>query len=98
LQVVAQVMCTNAGFHADQAPRRCGEPRFDLAARSLLPQHDRAALIEANDVERFLPISMPIVASLVGQEHVRTIPLADVSRSGRNCVCRCAELPSGTSR
>jgi hypothetical protein len=34
--------------------RICGEPRFDLAARQLVPQHDRAALIEADDVKRIL--------------------------------------------
>jgi hypothetical protein len=75
-----------------------GEPRFYLATRPLLPQHDGAARIVAHDVERVLA-SMPITAivvlgiwdmacslslaplpsilSLVGQEHGRTIPLAD---------------------
>jgi hypothetical protein len=31
-----------------------GEPRFDLAARPLLPQHDAAAPILADEVERIL--------------------------------------------
>src|ERR1700683_5030124 len=31
-----------------------GEPRLYLAARPFLPQHDRAALIEADDMERIL--------------------------------------------
>ena len=47
----AQMMCTDAGFHPDQARRHVGEPRFHLAARPLLPQHDCAALIVADDVE-----------------------------------------------
>jgi hypothetical protein len=34
--------------------RHVREPRFDLAARPLLSQHKRAALIEADDVERIL--------------------------------------------
>jgi hypothetical protein len=32
----------------------CGGPRFDLPARTLLAQHDCAASIEADDVERIL--------------------------------------------
>ena len=47
-------MCADAGFHADQARRYIGEPRFHLAARLLLPQHDGAARIVAHDVERVL--------------------------------------------
>jgi len=38
-------MCADAGFHADQARRYIGEPRFHLATRPLLPQHDGAARI-----------------------------------------------------
>src|SRR5712664_4375818 len=47
-------MCADASFHADQARRSIGEPRFHLATRPLLPQHDRAARIVAHDVERVL--------------------------------------------
>src|SRR4030088_3162915 len=47
-------MCADASFHADQAGRYIGEPRFDLATRPLLPQHDGAARIVAHDVERVL--------------------------------------------
>jgi hypothetical protein len=32
LQLAAQVMCANAGFHANQAGRHVGKARFDLAA------------------------------------------------------------------
>src|SRR5438309_12042631 len=46
-EFAAQVMCADAGFHADQARRYIGEPRFDLATRPLLPQHDGAARIVA---------------------------------------------------
>jgi len=31
LQLTAQVMCANTGFHANQARWHCGNPRFDLA-------------------------------------------------------------------
>ena len=52
--------------HADQARWYIGEPRFHLATRPLLPQHDGAARIVAYDVvNQFLPISMPITASAV---------------------------------
>ena len=32
LEPTAQMMCTDAGFHPDQARRHVGEPRFHLAA------------------------------------------------------------------
>src|SRR5215470_12576156 len=47
-------MGTDAGFHPDQARWYVGKPRLQLPARPLLPQHDRAVLILANDVERVL--------------------------------------------
>src|SRR5262249_25349537 len=54
LQLAAEMMCPCAGLHADEAPRQSRKPRFHLAARPLLPQHDRTALILADDVERVL--------------------------------------------
>jgi hypothetical protein len=39
------MMRADARFHADQARRRVGKPRFHLAARPFLPQHDGTALI-----------------------------------------------------
>ena len=57
-------MHANACLHADQARRYVREPHFDLAALPLLSQHDRAPLIEADNVNEFLPISMPIVATV----------------------------------
>ncbi len=53
-EFAAQVMCANAGFHADQASLHIGEPRFHLATRPLLPQHDGAPCIVVYDVERVL--------------------------------------------
>src|SRR5450432_2238563 len=47
----AQVMSADEGFHADQARRYIGEPRFHLATRPLLPEHDSAARIVAHDVK-----------------------------------------------
>jgi hypothetical protein len=38
----------------DQARRQVGKPCLDLAAGPFLPQHDRAAPIEADNVERVL--------------------------------------------
>jgi hypothetical protein len=53
-EFAAQVMCADAGFHADQARWEIGKPRFHLATRPLLPQRDGAARIVAHDVERVL--------------------------------------------
>src|SRR6516225_1632496 len=48
------MMRADAGLHPNQARRQIGEPRFNLATRPLLPQHDRTAPIVAHDVERVL--------------------------------------------
>jgi len=42
-------MRVDAGFHADQTRRQIGEPSLHRATRPLLPQHDGAALILANE-------------------------------------------------
>jgi hypothetical protein len=98
-----KMMPADAGFHANQAGRQIGETVGKLPARPFLPQHDRAALVEANRVECILadvdadhgdlgqciaghgraPSKAPLIqrASLVGQEHGRTIPLAEVKIS-----------------
>jgi hypothetical protein len=44
----------DANAHANLAPWQIGMPCFHLAARSFLAQHDGAAIIVANDVERVL--------------------------------------------
>ena len=100
-EFAAQVMCADAGFHADQARRYIGETRFQLATRPLLPQHDGAARIVAHEVERVLAdidadhgdrgigalrhgvllvFGAPCqLRWLAGQEHDRTIPLAEMA-------------------
>ena len=99
LQLPTEMMCADAGLHADQARRHIGEPRLDLVTRPPLPQDDRAAVIKAYNVERVLAdidanhgdggveclghgvllvFGAPCQRrSLAGQEHGRTIPLAD---------------------
>jgi transposase len=54
LQFATEMMRADAGLHADQARRQVGKPRFHLAARPFLSQHDAAAPILANQVERVL--------------------------------------------
>src|ERR1700694_4576879 len=55
LKPAAEMMRADAGLHAHQTRRRhIGKPRFRLAARPFLPQHDGTVLIESNDVERIL--------------------------------------------
>ena len=51
LKPATEMMRANAGFHADQARRHVRKSCFHLAKRPLLTQHDRAALIKANNVE-----------------------------------------------
>ena len=51
LQLTAEMVRADTGLHADQARRHVCKPCFHLATRPLLPQHDRAALIKANNVE-----------------------------------------------
>src|SRR6516225_9224940 len=53
------MMRADASLHANQARLQVSEPRFDLAARPLLPQHDAAAPILADQVERILADSYP---------------------------------------
>jgi hypothetical protein len=89
----------------------CWQIALHLATRPLLPQHDRAALIKANNVERVLAdidadygdrgveylrhgvllvFGAPCqLRSLAGQEHGRTIPLADLAVHG-NGSDRCS--------
>ena len=54
VQLAAEMMRADAGFHADQARRHIGKSSFNLATRPFLPQDDRAALVEADDMERVL--------------------------------------------
>jgi len=43
-----------ASFQSDKAARHIGKPAFELAARYFGPQHDGAALVETDQVERVL--------------------------------------------
>lgn len=54
LELAAQMMRTDASFHADQTGRNVRKPFPNLAARPLLAQDDRTSPIEADDVERVL--------------------------------------------
>lgn len=50
-QLPAQMMGTDASFHADQAQRHISKTYFHLATRPLLTQHNRTALIEGHNME-----------------------------------------------
>src|SRR5262249_48937567 len=54
LKLATEMMRSSARLHADEARWQVGKPRFHLAARPFLPQHDPAAPILANEVERVL--------------------------------------------
>jgi hypothetical protein len=62
-ELTSQMMCTHARFHVHEAGGHVGEPRFDLAAREPLPQHESTALVETDEVKKFLPMSIPSVAT-----------------------------------
>src|SRR5262249_53778480 len=53
-QLATEMMCADAGLHADQARRQVGEPGFHLATRPLLPQHQGSTAILADQMERVL--------------------------------------------
>jgi hypothetical protein len=48
LELPAQVVRSNARLHAEEARPHIGEAVFDLAARQLPPQNNRAFPVEAN--------------------------------------------------
>jgi hypothetical protein len=45
LDFTTEVIRTNTGLHTNRARRHVGKSRFDLAARPLLTQYDRAAIV-----------------------------------------------------
>ena len=53
-ELAGEMMRPDACLHADEARREVGQSRLDLTARPLLAQHDRTALVMADDVERVL--------------------------------------------
>src|SRR3954451_6414604 len=48
------MMSTDAGLHPDQARWQVGKPCLHLVARPLLAQHNCAAIVQADNVERVL--------------------------------------------
>ena len=54
LDLAGDVMGATTGFEPDEAAWEIGEPAYELTARDLGAQHDRAALVEADKVERVL--------------------------------------------
>jgi hypothetical protein len=54
IELAAEMVRANAGFHADQAWRHIRKSGLNLTTRSFLPQNNRAPLVEANDVEEVL--------------------------------------------
>ena len=54
LKFATEMMRPGAGLHADQARRQVGKPRFHLATRPLLAQHQGSTPILADHVERIL--------------------------------------------
>src|SRR5215467_1911091 len=54
LQLATEMMRSDASLHADQTRWHIGQTRLDLAARPLLAQHNAAALIQTDDMERVL--------------------------------------------
>src|SRR5262249_52508334 len=53
-EFAAQMVCANAGLHADETRRHGGKPGCYLATRPLLAQDDRATPIETHNVKRVL--------------------------------------------
>jgi len=54
VKLATEMMSTDAGLHADQARWHVGKPYLHLVARPLLTQHNCAAIVQANNVERVL--------------------------------------------
>jgi len=62
LELAAEMMCANAGFHSDKAWWHIRKSGFNLRTRPFLPQNNRAPLSRPTTWKKFLPISMPITA------------------------------------
>jgi hypothetical protein len=67
------------GRHVDQTARNIHQPALELRPRDLRLQNNRPALIEADQVERVLAASMPIVAMVDG------IASRDMGRAPSSC-------------
>jgi hypothetical protein len=80
-ELSAQLVRADAGFHPNQARRHIREPCVHLGARPLLPQHNRARSSRPTTWNEFLPMSMPIVATIA-------VDLSDIAMLLRNPVQR----------
>jgi hypothetical protein len=54
IELEAEIVRANAGFHSDQAWRHIGKSGLNLTTRPFLPQNDRTSLVEANNMKRVL--------------------------------------------
>src|SRR5258708_15406132 len=54
VKLATEMMSTDAGVQADQARWHVGKPYLHSVARPLLTQHNCAAIVQANNVERVL--------------------------------------------
>jgi hypothetical protein len=54
IELAAEMVRANAGFHSDQAWRHIHKSGLNLTTRPFLPQNDRAPLVEANNMKRVL--------------------------------------------
>src|SRR5260370_11073646 len=54
VKLATEMMSTDAGVQADQARWHVGKPYLHSVARPLLTQHNCAAIVRANNVERVL--------------------------------------------
>ncbi len=54
-ELAAEMMRPDAGLHSDEARRDGGKSCLKLPARPLLTQHDRAAMVETDNMKRVLP-------------------------------------------
>jgi hypothetical protein len=106
-KLAAQVMGADAGHHADQAGRRVRQPSLDLPKRPFLAQGDCASPIDPTTWNEYLPISMPIVATvgcvLQGMAVLPSNQPLPASRylerreHGRTSSARLAAIPAGES-
>ncbi len=81
-KLATEMMCADAGLHADQARRHVSKAGLDLAARPFLAQHDGATSSWPTMWNEFLPISMPIteIAALSVWDMACSLALAPPSQ------------------
>jgi hypothetical protein len=60
-QLTGYIVCSHTSFDADQAGRHIREPGPDSTATQLLTQNNSALVVQADQMQRVLPVSMPMV-------------------------------------